>query len=151
MEADFANLIAKFDRINGEGLKAAQRKALKAVGKTVQETIIAKAPVRTDGTPAGNALKPGELKADIKARVHIATDAKAATDTSYVTIGPGKKTAHVARFVENGHVNTKAVRGAKNTPAHPFIRPAADATRQTVLDEYEAIMTAEISKEMNNG
>ena len=151
MESDFATLIAKFDRINGEGLKTAQRKALKAVGKIVQEAIVAKAPVRTDGTPAGTALKPGELKADIKARVHISTDVKAATDTSCVIIGPGKKTAHVARWVENGHINTKAVKGAKNTPSHPFIRPAYDATKQTVLDEYEAIMTAEIAKEMNNG
>jgi HK97 gp10 family phage protein len=150
MEADFAALIAKFDKINGEGLKQAERKALKVVGKLVQDAIVAKAPVRTDGTPAGNALKPGALKADIKARVHISSDAKAAQgDTSYVSIGPGKATSHVARWVENGHANPKAVKGAKTTPAHPFVRPAADATKQASIDTYEAIMTAEIAKELN--
>ncbi len=99
MEADFAALIARFDRANGDGLKQAQRKALSAVGQIVKTAIVAAAPVRVDDTPSGTALQPGALKADIKARVHIATDAKAATDSSRVTIGPGKATAHVANWV----------------------------------------------------
>jgi HK97 gp10 family phage protein len=149
MDNEFANLIAKMDGVKGEQLKKAQRKALRAVGDIVKTAIVEHAPERVSDTPSGTALAPGALKADIRARVHIAADEKMATDTSRVTIGPGKATAHVARWVENGHANSKAVKGAKNTPAHPFIRPAADAVKQTTIDEYEAIMTAEIQKVMN--
>lgn len=149
MDKDFADLIAKLDAVNGEALKQAQRKALKRVGEIVKTAIVERAPERTEATPGSNALPPGALKADIRATVHISRDEKAATDTSRVTIGPGKKTAHVARWVENGHANPRARKGKKNTPAHPFVRPAADASERQALEEYEAIMTAEITKVMN--
>jgi HK97 gp10 family phage protein len=151
MEADFATIIAKLDAANGEGLKRAQRKALKAVGQIVQEAIVAAAPVRVDDTPSGTALKPGALKDDIKARVHIATDEKVATDNSRVTIGPGKATAYVANWIENGHANPKAksAKAKKNTPAYPFVRKAADSVQQKAQAEYEAVMKAEIAKVMD--
>jgi HK97 gp10 family phage protein len=149
MDNDFASLLAKMDAVKGAALKKAQRKALRAVGDIVKTAIVERAPERVSDTPSGTALAPGALKADIRVRVHIATDEKTATDTSRVTIGPGKATAHVARWVENGHANPKADKGRKNTPAHPFIRPAADAVQQKTIDEYESIMTTEIQKVMN--
>jgi HK97 gp10 family phage protein len=149
MESDFLRLIAKFDAIKGDELKKAQRKALKAVGKIVQDAIVARAPVRVDDTPSGNALAPGALKADIQVHVHIASDAKAATDISSVTIEPGKATAHVALWVERGHANPKAKKGLTTTPAYPFIRPAQDSVEQAAVTEYETIVTAEIERVMN--
>lgn len=147
MQDGYAELAAKLQSIAGEGRVAAERKALKAVGQLVQAAIVARAPVQS--TTGHGDLAPGELKADIKARVHIANDEKAATDFSRVTVGPTKKTAYVANFVENGHANPKAQKGLKNTPAHPFIRPAADSTKQEATELYTEILTEEIQKVMN--
>lgn len=146
MEADFQNLLNKLNNLKGEGRQKAERKALKAVGSLIQEAIVARAPVQS-GTPHGD-LAPGELKADIKVRVHISKDEDAGLDSSSVSIGPGSKTSHIARFVENGHANPKATKGKKNTPAHPFIRVALDATREKAIDLYESVITEEINKAM---
>lgn len=148
MDQAFNDLLEKMDRLKGDALKQANRKALRQVGTLYQQAIQERAPVRSEGH-AGNALPPGALKDDVRVYVHIADDAKADTDTSRVTIGPGKKTAHVAKWIEEGHENPKAQKGLKRTPAHPYIRPAADATEQKAIETYQAVMTAELQQVMN--
>ena len=152
MPKDLAELQARLHSLASDARIAAERKALRAVGTLVQTAIVERAPQQSS-TPHGE-LAPGELKADIKARVHIATDENAATDVSRVTIGPTSKTAYVANFVENGHANRPRNKPSsrarkENTPAHPFIRPAQDATQQKAIDLYAEIMAAEIQKVMN--
>lgn len=152
MTDGFDLLQAKLTALTGDALARAERKALRAVGKLVKDAIVERAPEQVGDTPGGD-LAPGALKADIRAVVHIASDVKAATDVSRVTIGPGKDTAHIARFVEDGHANARYGgtnrHTSPNTPAHPFVRPAADATREAAVDLYASVMTEEVQKAMN--
>lgn len=148
MEADLKALIAKLDALNGKKLKNIQAKALRQVGVIVKDAIIARTPVRVDA-PSGNALPVGALKADIKALVHIAKDENAG-DPSTVTIGPSKKTAYVARWIEYGHEIPRAHKpnARKNVPPRPFIRPAFDSVKSQAIETYETIMREEIAKAM---
>ncbi|AEU36180.1 HK97-gp10 family putative phage morphogenesis protein [Granulicella mallensis] len=149
MPNEFSDLIAKLDALKGDALKKAERKALTEVGQIVKTAIVERTPVQS-GVAEG-LLKPGELAANIKAAVHIASDKSTTTgDVSSVTIGPGTAvTRSVANWVENGHANARATKGKKTTDPHPFIRPAQDATQQQAIDAYAATMTAEVTKALN--
>lgn len=106
-----------------------------------------------DGT--GGMLPPGALKNDIVIR--FLKDAAGAISAK---VGPAKLTAHVARWVEYGH---RIVRGGRNrikangkqygngvangeVPAHPFIRPAYEATRQQVITTICKTLATELEK-----
>ncbi len=130
------------------------RKAVREGAKVIAGAMAEAAPILDKKTAKSNALEPGSLKADIRARNTSANGETAAI------AGPTKKTAYVARFVEYGHRNvrggySKAVgdgttRGPgrqlqgdnAETPEHPFLRPAfeqsvdaAIAARDQVLAE----------------
>jgi len=79
------------------------------------------------------------------------------------TIAAGKLTAHVARWVEYGH---RMIRGGRSrllpngktrgpgkqigfVDAHPFIRPAYEATRQEVISTICTTLTTELEKAGN--
>jgi hypothetical protein len=100
-------------------------------------------------------LPDGALKSDITVTTHRYKDG-----TPYVTVQPGKYTARVAQWVEYGH---RLVRGGyskvlKNgktrgigkvigdVAAHPFIRPAYEASRDAVADIIGKTLVAEIEK-----
>lgn len=150
---EYDELLGKLNSLKGEVRKKALRKSLRAMGTVMQEAIIELAPVQSE-TPHGD-LKPGELKGDIKVSVHVAADENAAVDSDYVTIAPGKKTNYIARFVETGH----AVRQVNGKPrkrnrkgradAHPFVRPAFDATRDKAVETFTEAMASEIKKVMD--
>ena len=146
----FEELKAQLDGLTGEVRVKAERKALRAVGDLFKDAIVELAPVQSE-TPHGD-LAPGELKADINARVHVASDQGVTTgDTSKVTIGPSPKTAYVANWVENGHAGRRSATRegpARNVPAHPFVRPAFDANEAKAIDLYADTMTTEISAAM---
>jgi HK97 gp10 family phage protein len=146
MPNEFSDLIAKLDSLKGDALKKAERKALTEVGQIVKTAIVERTPIQS-GVAEG-ILKPGELAANIKSTVHVATDLSTTrADVSRVTIGPGTAvTRSVANWVEHGHANARATKGNKTTPAHPFVRPALDATQQQAIDAYAATMTAEVTK-----
>lgn len=148
---DFQALKAKLDGLNGEVRIKAERKSLRAVGDLFQAAIIEGAPEQSE-TAHGD-LAPGALKADIKSRVHVATDEGVTTgDISRVTIGPGRSTEYVANWVENGHAGrrSKTREGpARNVPAHPFVRPAFDTNETKAIDLYTETMVAEIEKAMS--
>ena len=146
MDDGFADLIAKLDAVKGDELKKAHRKALKRVGKIIQDAIVSVAPVQA-GVPEG-LLEPGQLRESITTRVHIATDESTITgDNDRVTIGPNTKvTKAVANWVENGHANARAKTSSKRTKPHPFVRPSFDAVEQTAIDAYAETMTIEVKK-----
>ncbi len=148
---DFQALKAKLDGLSGETRVKAERKSLRAVGDLFKTSIIELAPEQS-ATPHGD-LAPGALKADIKVRVHVATeDSTTMGDTSRVTIGPGRSTEYVANWVENGHAGRRSATRegpARNVPAHPFVRPAFDANEDKAVDLYAETMAAENEKAMS--
>jgi hypothetical protein len=148
---EFQGVIDQLNQLDGDQMRQIQRKALRKVGEIVQTAVVAHAPEKAEGD--GGLLAPGELKASIKARVHIASDEGIASgDSSRVAIGPvGNDAQLVANWVENGHV---ARRGKKKegpprfVPAYPFVRPAFDETQQAAIDAYTESVTADVQEAM---
>ena len=151
MADGFEALLRRMNSLTHDQLQKANREALKQAGLVIKEAIVDRAPVLRDDERGGTSLEPGALKGDIKVGVHVAQEA---TDTNRVRVGPGRRTRHVAEWVENGHANAKG-RGAKqrklgtNTPAHPFVRPAADAVESLARAVYGNVMSEEIAKVMD--
>lgn len=116
---------------------AAEDRMVRAGARVFQEAIEAAAPVLDERTANSTALEPGALKGDI----HVSVKHNA-VGTAEAFVGPGKDTRHVARFVEFGHRlvkggYSKVVAGGKTrgpgveigeVPAHPFVRPAYEAS-----------------------
>lgn len=152
---DHAALMAKLESLKGPALQKAERKALGKVGDLVKGAAKRRAPSQA-GEHAGGRLKPGELAASIKARVHIATDEGAlGGDVSNVVISPvGRGVVGIASAVENGHVMVaggkkgKGGRVVGHVPAYPFMRPAADETEAEAITTYAETMSEEIAEAM---
>jgi Bacteriophage HK97-gp10, putative tail-component len=132
----------------GPAVERIARRAVRAGGRVVQAAITEAAPERP-ALPSGTALPPGALKNDIE--VHVARE-KDGSVSAYIE--PGKLTMHVARWVEYGHrqvaggysrKTAEAVEGGnaifsgpgqhvQDVPAHPFIRPAFEASELAAQD-----------------
>jgi hypothetical protein len=153
MEISFAIDLHVFDRdMQRLGQTVANEigiKAMRAGGEVMQEALREAAPERPD-LPSGTALPVGELANDIQLSV-----IKDSNGTIVARIGPGKKSRHVAVWVEYGHEmshrqSEKRLIGGKFqgkfVPAHPWIRP----TFETTIDEAVAVagyrMQEEIAK-----
>ncbi len=150
---EFDEIRATFQSLLGENHRKMQRKALKKVGGLMVNAIKRRAPSQA-GEYAGGVLKPGELAASIKQHVHVPTDEQVlAGKPSGVVVAPAGRVYGIATAIEYGHAN---VRGKKrgpqtrhgSTPAHPFIRPAFDATRAEAEELYEASLVEDIQKAM---
>jgi HK97 gp10 family phage protein len=130
--------------------------ALKAGAVIEQAAITERAPVK-DTT--GGTLPDGALKSDI-----VISTKKSKDGTPYVTVAPGKYTAHVARWVEYGHrlinggynrLNQKTgkTRGPGkvigNVPEHSFIRTGYEESREQVAEAIGTTLIAEIEKAAN--
>jgi HK97 gp10 family phage protein len=142
-----AELDAKLQGLPEEIVKKLFRKSLRASGQVIQKEIQSRAPVKVEDSGAkSNSLPPGALKADIKTRTKLAPE----KGNGSVTIGPGKKTAHVARWVENGHnivghkPNKKKT--GKKTKPRPFIRPALDASAQKAVETFAQVLGDSITE-----
>jgi HK97 gp10 family phage protein len=136
--------LAQFNQVMedlaGPSAVNAARHAMRAGGRVIQEAITEAAPVRPP-LPSGTALPPGALKSDIELHVSKERDGSV---SAYVE--PGKLTMRVARWVEYGH---KLVRGGKvvgDVPAHPFIRPAYEASEAAAQAAIEEQMGEEINQ-----
>lgn len=158
-DGGFAELQEALDSLTGTQRKTIERKALRRVGKIVQKAVQEHAPIRPD-LPSGTALPIGALKDDIEYRIHLATDP--IDDNSIVTVTPGKKTAHAADWVENGHALVAGGyskvdgKGGRRGPGkvighvqpHPFIRPAADSIEGEAVEAFQETLAEEIQKVM---
>ena len=129
----------------GPAVERIVRHAVREGGRVVQAAITDAAPVR-DELPSGTALPVGALKNDIIVKVRKEPDGSI---SAYIE--PGSKTLHIARLVEYGH---RLVRGGRSSqrggilgqsyvgpgrvvgevPAHPFIRPAFEASEEAAQD-----------------
>ncbi len=146
-----SELQAKLDALTQKQADRCIRTALKAGAVIEQAAIVERAPIR-DGT--GGYLPPGALKSDIVIRF-----LKDTTGVISAKVGPAKLTAHVARWVEYGH---RIVQGGRNrivtdkqrgngvvtgeVPAHPFIRPAYEASRAEVISTICKTLATELEK-----
>jgi len=137
-----AELDRKMSQLSEKLATEAALRANEAGARVFQDAAIALAPVKEVETPGSNSLAPGELKRDIHRDVSVTGAA----------IGPGEKTGHVARWLEDGH---KLIRGGKRArkgkkwgnvggqvigrvAPHPFLRPAFDIAKQAALEAFEA-------------
>jgi len=128
-----AELDRKLSQLSEKLATEVALRANDAAAKVFQDAAITLAPVKEVEMPGSNSLAPGELKRDIHRDVSV----------TGASIGPGEKTGHVARWLEDGH---KLKRGKKgqgqitvgNVKPHPFLRPAFDIAKQAALDAFEA-------------
>ena len=130
------------------------RRAVRAGGRVIAAAMIERTPVNIEKNAGSNSLEPGAVKADIKVRFPAAENQ---TMEAVALIGPGGKTSHVARFVEYGHrmvhggqskvgadgkVRGRGIVHDVDVPAHPFLRPAYEAS----LAEAQAAMAEDVAK-----
>ena len=152
-------LTAKLDKLSLEVRRKISRRALRAFTKPALAAERALCPVNTDGTPGGNSLKPGELRADLRARVRVDGN----NDRVIAIVGPSRKTMHVARWVERGHnqvsggrkVVSKKSGGSPgkvigHVPAHPFIRPAFDESLQQCMANLKVALEKGVKRKWSS-
>jgi HK97 gp10 family phage protein len=157
MPDGFEKLIAQLHSLQGEELRKIERTALQAVSNVITPALIEAAPIQA-GVPEG-ILAPGELKASIKPRVHVATDQQRTQREhgSYLVIKPvdkdlkGYKAVQgpysVAVWLEYGHAGPKS--SSPRTKPHPFVRPTVDAVQAKAVETYATTMTEEIKRVTN--
>jgi HK97 gp10 family phage protein len=149
----FEDFDGKLQDLLGQKGEQILRKALRAGGEIVQAAVIDAAPVRTDGLGGGKTneknpawdLPPGALKSDIQLRVGRDRN----SGGLFATIQPGKYTRFAAEMVEYGHAIYRGRKGKGNkslgsVPAHPFLRPAWDLSR----DEAESVIKQTLQTEV---
>jgi HK97 gp10 family phage protein len=132
----------------------AMRASLRAGGKVFQAAIQERAPERVED--GGNSLPVGALAADITLKV-----GRDEEGTLSAVVSPGKRTAHVAGWVEYGHRLVrggyakfnkagKKIRGpgaqVGTVPEHPFIRPAFEASVEAAELAFAEELSNQIAK-----
>lgn len=127
-------LDARLKAMGTTDAKRCIRMALRRGAEIMQSSIQSRTPIRPD-LPSGTALPQGALASDIEIHQIVLDDNLA------VSIGPGSHTAHVADFVEFGHE-----RKGGQVPAHPFLRPSYEATREQSVAAIVTTLAAEIEK-----
>jgi HK97 gp10 family phage protein len=141
--------------LSREAARKIARNALRKGGEVMRDAIMERAPERPD-LPSGTALPVGALAADI--RMGATTD-DGGNPSEWV--GPGKFTSHAARWVEYGHRQVKGGRSrllksgktrgpgkemGEPVPAHPFIRPAYEATAEKTIEVMVESLVADVEK-----
>lgn len=146
-----SELQAKLDQLSTKQADTAIRNALKAGAEIERAAISERAPIK-DTT--GGILPDGALKNDIVVKIK-----RSQQGGLYAVVGPDSYTEFVAKMVEYGH---RLVRGGRSrllangktkgpgtqvgtVDAHPFIRPAFEATQQEVVDVMCQTLADEIS------
>lgn len=140
-----AKMLAMRQHMSGPG----SQKAVRAGGNVIKGAMVERTPVLIEKNAGSNALEPGSVKRDILVRFPASENQYQVT----ALIGPGKRAGRVAHLVEYGHrmvvggksrvlANGKVQGNGKvlerDVPAHPFLRPAFEASvaeAQKVLAE----------------
>jgi len=144
-------LDAKMAELGGAASKRIARKGLRAAGAVFLGAITDAAPERPE-LPSGTALPIGALAADIGMRL-----GRDEAGLPAAIVSPGKATRHVANWVEYGHRLVRGGRNRKgrggpgrvvgNVPAHPFIRPAFEASADAAVDTFVTTVQEQIEVE----
>lgn len=133
----------------------ATRGAVAAGAVVIRDAMAESAPTLDERTARSTALPRGALKVDIGVRMHPADR------EGYITaeIGP-RKHAQVAWWVEFGHRlvkggYSKLLVGGRHrgggsligdVPAHPFLRPAYEASWRKSLEEFRAELKRRLAR-----
>jgi HK97 gp10 family phage protein len=154
-----AELKAKLDALAHKKQKTIMNRALKAGAQVYQAEIEQRTPERHE-SPSGTALPPGALKHDIE--IHTLKDPSDPNNT-LVTVGPGKHTEHVMRWLEFGHQlvrNTNLAVGTvgkgrgrlgkggtvvTNVPAYPIMRPSYETASSAAQDAVVQSLRADLA------
>lgn len=152
---DSAPLEAKLLELADKKKDKIMATALRAGAKVFKDEVLAQTPERTDGvpeSPKSTPLPPGALKADVRAY-------KIARELNYA-VDFGDQTAHVARFVNDGHRIVVGGRARfdehgrqKNGPGHQIgmvpgtgffdkafetaVKPATEAIEESMVSQIE--------------
>ena len=118
----------------------AVRQSVRAAGKVIQAEIEANAPVLDARTAGSTSLEPGALRGDIHTTV-VENDG-----VITAIVGPGKRTKHVARWLEDGHRLVKNGRQVGTVQRHPFIEAAAESSRSAANEAFAAEQKAQLER-----
>lgn len=160
-------LSEKIERLVGGRLEVCAYKALYEGALIEKQTIEANAPVAMDEPNAtSTALPQGAVKADITVK-RMKT---AQNEPAYLVI-PGERTAHVARWLEFGHIlvaggyrravkdkqgnKTGKFRGSGvamgEVEPHPFLRRSWEEASAAVKERIAQVFAEELEKVSKNG
>jgi hypothetical protein len=130
-------------------------KAVRAAARVVSEEMGIEAPVLDEKTARSTALDPGALKAGIR----VNEVRKIADGLIRALMGPRKGTRRAAHLVEYGHrlirggTSSVGPRGATgpgkligDVPAHPFLRPAYEASWRNSLERFAAELKLQLAR-----
>lgn len=152
-----AEITARFESLRqamrGEAVRSAARKASNVMAREMRTV----APVLDERTANSTAQEPGVLKSSIRVSVSRPDN----RDIVRALIGPNRKASRVAHLVEYGH---RLVKGGKSrvgpkgavgpgvqigdVSAYPFLRPAYEATAQSVLETFKDEIGARLNEEL---
>jgi len=153
--AGMAELVSRMKALPKVVQGESSRKAVRAGAKVIQAAMIENTPVQAVRSASSNSLEPGALRDDIRTRTTLRDGVAEAT------VGPGKKTAHVAGWVEYGHRmvsggTSKVLANGKtrgkgkvstvDVPPHPFLRPAFEESASAAGDVMQVVLLEEIEK-----
>lgn len=130
---DVSSVLAGLSAMSGEMMDSLARSMAVAGGQVIRDEAIARAPV---GTEAGGSITPGLLRSAI----YLAhSDNRSREAVQVYSVSWNSKKAPHGHLLEFGHWQThgwqgRALASPKWVAAHPFIRPAFEATRQRSLD-----------------
>jgi HK97 gp10 family phage protein len=144
-------LQAALSRLPGKIQEKLAVRAASAAAKVVQDYIKARAPRRQEGgvkggTGKSKARNPGNLARHISRRRIKKGSGASVTYSVYPS-----KSAFYGRYVEQGHgpPNSRkrkreatylAEFGGRSTPAHPFMRPAADSAKAASVEKFAQVL-----------
>lgn len=150
-------MVAQMNNMRAQVSGPIAKKAVRAAGNVVREAMVERTPENIERNAGSDSLPPGAVKADIKVRFPAQEQVLETT----ALIGPGSKTAHVARWVEYGHRMVHGgqskvgadgkVRGtgrasAVDVPADPFLRPAYEASLDAAREAEAEVLQEELQK-----
>lgn len=133
------------------------KKAVRAAGNVIKVAMVERTPENIEKNAGSDSLEPGAVKADIKVRFPANEQVLETT----ALIGPGAKTAHVARWVEYGHrmvhggqskvgadgrIRGNGSVGAVDVPAYPFLRPAYESALDVAHEAEAEVLQEELQK-----
>lgn len=150
------SLEQKLAALKDKKVQSIMSHALHEGGEVFRAAVVEAAPERVDDLPSGTALPPGALKSDVI--LHKDHDTKQlAYDVEF-----GRETAHVARWVDEGHRlvlggYSHEVKGQPGTyrgpgkevgsvPPHPFFREAFETAAANAEKVIEESITTQVNR-----
>lgn len=135
----------QIERLKPAGAKGALRRSLRSVGEPIAADMQERAPVDPDGQQSlKKSIGVGTRLEKRQAALHrkMFRDDKAAVEMfvgpSY-SLGDGGRHGHLQEF------------GTRHHAAQPFVRPAWDAARGSILANLSDLMWAEVEKAISRG